>query len=247
MEPTSDRSKKEIEVIAHRGGRGFGIDNTLPAMEAAVRAGVRNIETDLRWTADSKLIICHDAIVSNHIVSRTKYDELKKHVPERPLAVEVLESLAGWVTFDLEVKQAPVRVVRDMLHDYNIELACLITSFDPEFLEEFKRTCPEVRCGLLFRAPFSFHRKSQLAASIGVEVLLPYLHNIEEEFVASAHGEGLDVYAWTVNEVPELEKLVAWGIDGVVTDKYLDCRKALESTPSNHPDGGNASARPSPQ
>lgn len=232
-----------MELIAHRGGRGFGVDNTLEAMEAAERAGVRYIETDLRWTADNKLIVCHDTTVFNHIISHTTYSELKNHAPERPLLEDVLESLAGWVRFDLEVKQAPPWAVREALYEYRIELDTLITSFDIDFLGDFKKRCPEVRTGLLFRSPFSFHKKCLAATACGAEVLLPYFHDVKPEFLKDAHRSGLEVYAWTVNEIPDLERLIGWGIDGIVTDRYLQFRNHLNEMGHNRSDGSSASAR----
>ncbi|MBU4179819.1 MAG: glycerophosphodiester phosphodiesterase, partial [Actinobacteria bacterium] len=96
-----------MKLIAHRGGRGFGDDNTLEAMEKAVGSGVRMIETDVRVSADGQLVICHGATVSGHIVSRITYDELKRSEPERPLLVEILNRLANSVAFNLEIKDAP--------------------------------------------------------------------------------------------------------------------------------------------
>jgi glycerophosphoryl diester phosphodiesterase len=55
-----------------------------------------------------------------------------------------------------------------------------------------------------------------------VEVVLPYFNSISKELVTDAHGYGLEVYAWTVNDEKDLSKLQQWGVDGVITDRYLD-------------------------
>lgn len=34
-----------------------------------------------------------------------------------------------------------------------------------------------------------------------------------------AHGFGLDVHVWTVDDAPTMRKLLAWGVDGVMTDR----------------------------
>jgi len=226
-----------LELIAHRGGRGFGTDNTLQAMEAAAAAGVRYIETDLRWTADGQMLVCHDSIIANHIVSRTPYDVLREHAPERPLFGEVLESLAGWVRFDLEIKKAPPQAVCDVIRSYNIELDTLVTSFEIDILGDFKTLCPEVRTGLLFRSPFNIDKKRNVADAVGAEVLCPHHLNVDEEFMSNAREAGLEVIAWTVNEVEDLMKLVGMGVDGIVTDNYLEFSKALKES-GNNPGGG---------
>lgn len=51
-------------VVAHRGASLERPENTLPAFEAAVRAGADAVELDVRLTADGIPVICHDADVS---------------------------------------------------------------------------------------------------------------------------------------------------------------------------------------
>ena len=47
-------------LIAHRGYAGRYPENTLPAIESALAAGVRNIELDLQLTADRVPVLFHD-------------------------------------------------------------------------------------------------------------------------------------------------------------------------------------------
>lgn len=217
-----------MKLIAHRGGRGFGTDNTLEAMEAAVRVGVRMIETDVRMTADNELIICHDATVWGRSVGRTSFDDLKKIAPERPLLAEVLERLAGWVTFNIEVKDASMKALATMFAAYSIEGDTLVSSFSAEFLKGFKTSFPSVRTGHIYRLPYGHDKRLENAVEIGVEVVLPYFNSISEELITDAHGFGLEVYAWTVNEEKDFRKLQQWGVDGVITDRYLELQALLD-------------------
>jgi glycerophosphoryl diester phosphodiesterase len=217
-----------LKLIAHRGGRGFGADNTLEAMEAAVRAGVRMIETDVRITADNELVICHDPIVWGRPVGRTSFEDLKKIAPDRPLLSEVFERLAGWVTFNIEVKDASMEALATMFEAYSIEGYTLVSSFSAEFLEGFKALFPAVRTGHVYRLPYGHEKRLENAVEIGAEVVIPYFNSISEELVADAHGFGLEVYAWTVNEEKDFRKLQQWGVDGVITDRYLELRRLLD-------------------
>jgi glycerophosphoryl diester phosphodiesterase len=216
-----------LKLIAHRGGRGFGTDNTLEAMEAAVRAGVRMIETDVRMTADEELILCHDPIVWGRPVSRTSLQDLKKIAPDRPLLSEVLERLAGWVTFNIEVKDASMEALATMFEAYSIEGDTLVSSFSAEFLKGFKSLFPNARIGQLYRLPYGQDKRLENAVEIGAEVVIPYYNSISEELIADAHGFSLEVYAWTVNDEKDLRKLQQWGIDGVITDRYLEFKQLL--------------------
>lgn len=211
-----------MKVVAHRGGRGFGIDNTLEAMETAVRSGVKMMETDVRETADGRLIICHDAMVWGHIVGRATYDEIKKHTPDRPLLSQVLERLAGWVTLNLEIKEARQEPVGEMIEAYGIEHSVLVTSFHRGFLERFKELFPSMKIGHLYRMGYGDEKKLLNALAIGAQIILPYYHSIDRKFVENAHRLGLEVYAWTVNNEHDLIRLYDWGVDAVITDRYLE-------------------------
>lgn len=216
-------------LIAHRGGRGFGIDNTIEAMENAVRAGVRSIETDVRMTQDGKLIICHDALIWGHLVSRTSYEDLMKYAPERPLMADVLESLAGWVRFNFEVKDAQVSEVGRLLEAYRIDDSVIVSSFNLDFIDEFKAEFPNIDTGYLYRIWYGDEQKLHNAYAAGARMILPQYHSISEELVEHAKKHNLEVVAWTVDRDEDLVKLVDWGIDGVITDRYTAFKLAIDA------------------
>jgi len=218
-----------LKLIAHRGGRGFGTDNTLEAMERAAGSGVRMIETDVRMTQDGEMVICHDGTIWGRVVSRTTCEELRKLGPDRLLLSEVLEKLAGWVSFDIEVKEAPPREFGEMLQAYNIGHETLVTSFSRAFLEELRSNFPETRTGYLYRMSYHHDKKLQNAVEIGAEVILPHFNSIDDELVEQAHDLGLEVYTWTVNNEHDLVRLTDWGVDGVVTDRYLEFKGFMEA------------------
>jgi glycerophosphoryl diester phosphodiesterase len=45
----------------------------------------------------------------------------------------------------------------------------------------------------------------------GLRVLAPGL-------VATAHSRNLQVHAWTINEVEDIRRMLALGVDGIITD-----------------------------
>lgn len=196
-------------------------------MIEAVRAGVEYIETDVRCTADGELVLCHDAIIWAKVVSRLTYEELKKTAPERPALSEVLERLAGWVRFNLEIKDAPPDAVWAIMNEYSIDRTTLVSSFDKKFLQKFKQIAPHVRCGYLYRTHYAEEKKMDAALQMGIEVIMPQFHAVSPGLLDRAHSAGLRVIAWTVNGEEDLAKLVEWGIDGVVTDRYLRFKEIL--------------------
>jgi glycerophosphoryl diester phosphodiesterase len=52
-----------VDVHGHRGARGLEPENTLPAFEVALDAGVDALELDLHFTADDVVVVWHDPTV----------------------------------------------------------------------------------------------------------------------------------------------------------------------------------------
>lgn len=42
---------------------------------------------------------------------------------------------------------------------------------------------------------------------------------VSPEFVRAAHARGLLVQVWTVNEAPQMQRLLSWGVDGLISDR----------------------------
>jgi glycerophosphoryl diester phosphodiesterase len=42
---------------------------------------------------------------------------------------------------------------------------------------------------------------------------------VTPRFIAHAHRAGLPVKVWTVNEEPDMRRLLAWGVDGLISDR----------------------------
>ena len=54
----------------------------------------------------------------------------------------------------------------------------------------------------------------------------PFWRNLTAELVAEARGLGLAVIPWTVNEPPDIERMLELGVDGLITD-YPDRARAV--------------------
>ncbi|MDD3108929.1 MAG: glycerophosphodiester phosphodiesterase family protein, partial [Alistipes sp.] len=52
-----------VIVVAHRGEWRNSIENSIPSLESAIQMGVDVVELDVRRTADSQLILMHDATI----------------------------------------------------------------------------------------------------------------------------------------------------------------------------------------
>ena len=55
---------------------------------------------------------------------------------------------------------------------------------------------------------------------------------VTPRFIALAHGAGLPVKVWTVNERADIDRLLGWGVDGIISDRpdiAVDARNARYS------------------
>jgi glycerophosphoryl diester phosphodiesterase len=57
-----------------------------------------------------------------------------------------------------------------------------------------------------------------IAQRLRARSIHPYWAFATEEVVRRAHGEGLEVIVWTVNEIEAMNALVARGVDGIISD-----------------------------
>ncbi|HEY5251070.1 MAG TPA: glycerophosphodiester phosphodiesterase [Acidimicrobiales bacterium] len=63
----------------------------------------------------------------------------------------------------------------------------------------------------------------QVPAVFGEQVL------VDERFVAAAHGQGLAVHVWTINEEAEMARLLDLGVDGLISDRPAALVELLDS------------------
>lgn len=99
----------------------------------------------------------------------------------------------------------------------------LISSFDPAILVVCKKIDKACKTGILYSPdkltgvkialrPISF------AKEIGADALHPFYMHVSRGYVEKAHKAGLQVNPWTVNKEKIAQKLLAAGVDGLITD-----------------------------
>jgi len=69
----------------------------------------------------------------------------------------------------------------------------------------------------------------RLARAAGCSTWSPFWRNLTAELVGEAHAAGLRVVPWTINEPADLERIVALGVDGLITDYPDRARRILDA------------------
>ena len=65
--------------------------------------------------------------------------------------------------------------------------------------------------------------------ALGARVWSPHARDLSPSVIAEAHALGLVVIPWTVNDPKDMERAIALGIDGLITDRPDLLRQVLQS------------------
>ncbi|BBF41434.1 glycerophosphoryl diester phosphodiesterase [Lachnospiraceae bacterium KM106-2] len=227
----------ETQITAHRGCSLEAPENTLPAIEKAADSGADYAEFDVQLSKDGFVMLMHDATllrttgVKNR-VGRLSYDQLKeldagylfsqKFKGTRiPTLSEVLEACKGKIFLNIEIKVVDedtekelVEKVVGLVKDYNYERQCVITSTSLSALERVKKIEPKVKTGYIITFGFS-----QCVNNKNIDALSMNSQFITDNVIDRAHREGKAVFAWTVNERREINRMLELGVDNIITDR----------------------------
>ena len=214
-------------VIAHRGFSGRYPENTLVAIRAAIRLGVDYVEIDVQETSDGKLIVFHDDRLNRICgvsgrVRETSAARIRQLCPAVPLFGEVLRACRGKTRLLVEIKHADPGKVATTIRRHRMQHQVIVFTFSTDRLAAFAAAAPEIsRFGLI-------EWQNWRRLPVAVDGLGIYRHRLwSRQVVARLHRRGWKVFVWTVNDVRTMRRLMAWGVDGVISnfpDRVLDLR-----------------------
>ncbi len=219
-------------VIGHRGCRdGVYSENTLAAIGAAMQMGVRAIEIDVRWV-DGHLLVIHDdtlerttngrGCVYTHSLAALRALDAGGGEPI-PLLDEVLAQIDARAGLNIELKDTasarPVLAAVTTALQTNPAWSgrLMLSSFESSIHKQLAREQPP---GCLFGLLTGEVSDDLVvyARSLGAWSLNLSLQQLSPTLIQAAHGQGLKVLVYTVNDPHDLAQCQALGVDGVYTD-----------------------------
>ena len=225
-----------VEVIAHRGASAHAPENTLESFALALRLGADRVELDIRATADGVPVVVHDPTLERTTgVARAVADVTAAELRALPAAVrpptldDVLDAFGAGARYLIEVKRIPVEtesVVLDALSARGLGHHAAIQSFDHLLLRRLRRRDPALSLAALFRPGADLRSGLRLVAPF-VDGIGPVAAQIDPGLMHEAHGRGLLVRPWTVNDSREMQRLLAAGVDGIITDRPERARATI--------------------
>ncbi|MDP7591735.1 MAG: glycerophosphodiester phosphodiesterase family protein [Litorilituus sp.] len=217
-------------IFAHRGASGIEPENTLSAINAALKAEVDGIEIDIH-EVDEKLFVIHDRWLHRTTSGEGQiYHYNYQHIRSLdagngetvPTLDEVLNLINGRCTINIELKG--IRNIELLFNDIDTAInhtdlhadQILISSFNHHLLNEIYQYRPELAIGALTACyPLDYARFAQQVNAYSVHLHVDF---ISRDFVKDAHQRGLQVYVYTVDELEDIETMKALGVDGIFSN-----------------------------
>lgn len=244
--------KTSILNIAHRGASAAYPENTMAAFRAAVDMGADMIELDVQLSLDGVPVIFHDARLNSPIkatgyLAEMNVVELQKldagswfrpdFAGERiPTLDEVLAWVKGITKINIELKKHGVetdglleeKCVR-LVNKYEMVADVLVSSFDMAAIERIKELEPAISTALLFTSyGFKHQKPSTLINELRADAFHCTFGELTQKRFADLKLHHIPVNVYTVNSKKRMKRLIAMGVNGIITNYPNILREVLQ-------------------
>lgn len=231
-------------AFAHRGGALEAPENTWESFRHAQELGYHYIETDVHATSDGVVVTIHDPGLDRTsdragLVREMSWSDLSavrmtgSHEPVPKLE----EALAAWpdMRWNIDAKHdSVVGPLIETIHRAGALDRICITSFNDRRLGRLRRALGPKLCIGMGPASTTFLRLASVlpgrAGSImgerirglgaaQVPVRQGRIPIVDKRFIDTAHRLGIQVHIWTVDDAATMERLLDFGVDGIMTDR----------------------------
>ena len=246
MEKSDSGSPARPEIIAHRGFSHIAPENTLAAFLLAWQIGSPAAECDVYLTKDHQIMIMHDKSAqrtggADLLMEQTDSAELEKldigswkdpnYAGEKiPYLKDVLKAIPKGRTFFIEVKSGPgiVPYLKKVIDQSGKGMQLVIISFNIDVLSAAKAAMPKIPAYWLVSTEEDKQTHKPIPHSTelihivvekGLDGLDVHYAGITADFAEQVRKNHLKLYAWTVDDPQEAERLKKMGISGITTNR----------------------------
>jgi glycerophosphoryl diester phosphodiesterase len=118
-------------------------------------------------------------------------------------------------------------MVVDAVRKHKLEKRVIVQSFDFRVVKAARAAAPDfVLAALWDSGDRSF---VDIARETGAQIVTPAFKWVTPERVKEAHAAGIQVVPWTVDTPEEWDRLIAAGVDGIITNDPGACVAHLKA------------------
>ena len=234
-------------TISHRGvDDGNGVQNTIPALQATAKEKPDYVEMDLHETKDHQFVVMHDENLKDLTGVDAKPHQLTLSEMTKLTARENGHT-AKVASFDqylaaaerlhqkllIEIKTTPEDSPQMMNHFIQLYGQRLLAdhdqlhSLDYQVVTTMRKRVPKLKT--FFILPYMLVFPETPASGYTLETTTLAMRVIDE-----AHNRDQKVYAWTVNDSDDMEKVAFMDADGIITDQLGELKTTLYQM-NHHP------------
>ncbi|MBV6394577.1 MAG: Glycerophosphodiester phosphodiesterase, cytoplasmic [Anaerolineales bacterium] len=231
-------------ILGHRGAKYYAPENTLAAFTRALDQGAHGVELDAKLSADGVVVVHHDETVNRTTNGTGRVTQLslaqlreldagsffsEKFRGEKiPTLEEVFETIGRRAIINVELTNyfSPgddlVEKTCHLIRRHALQERVLFSSFNAGNLRKAAHFLPEVSRGLLAREGMIGLWARSFGFNFGdYAALHPYITDVTHQEVQRVHRLKRRINVWTSNREEDTRRLIAWGVDGILTDDPL--------------------------
>ncbi len=241
-----------MKIVGHRGARGECPENTVASFVHAYQAGIRHFELDVQLSMDGELIVIHDKTTDRTTGHSAKVEELtakeltalnaNRHEPPWyrptpiPMLTEIIEACPEFESIQFEVKpDSKARLnnvcnrLVELIQRQKLFERSIVTSANTWVIQQIKRLNSRISTGYVAGGRFP----SPLAAALKYqcEFLVLNYSLADKNIVADCNEVNVELSCWTVNTLPDIDKLQAAGVRNIITDYPTLVKRYFEENP----------------
>jgi glycerophosphoryl diester phosphodiesterase len=215
-----------MKIIGHRGARGLAPENTVASMLKAIEYHVDEIEFDLRVTKDNVVVLHHNASLKDRsgkrlFIAGHSFKELKSHKPNLTTFEEAMKAINRRVPALIEIKtgvkiEPIVKSIKSLKKLGWQSADFLLGSKGQRTLRQLHRALPDIQMVVI--EPISVARAVWRARQVATKRLSLNQMWLWRGFIWKMDRRGWELYPYTLNDPRKAQRLLKYGIAGVITD-----------------------------
>jgi len=244
----TDKQKSKVILTGHRGAAGLAPENNISSIKKALELNVDRVEIDVQQTKDKVVISMHDKSIDRTtngkgLVKDLTYNEILKYSAgikfakefesdKVPTLNEVFETVNGNAVLVIEIKDGndyykgiEQRVV-DAINKYDAKKWTIIHSFNDKALKKVNKIDSTIILHKLFIVDFPFFpimydghfQITNLEHYTYCDEFSTFYPFTTKRLIDKVHSLGKKINVWTVNDSTKINKLINYGVDGIITN-----------------------------